>query len=368
LAACGGSPTPQQPVAAAQQATATATPAPTMQIARPAEAHFTGVTLVAYGALFQPSDLKELRMTDEGPQPHSAMTVADVRCRAEDVVGTPYKVTCTNGKSSDSSDANEKWFRDRLAACFQTTVVALPPNVLHAIEASIQKGVVPAMPGARPDTTVPFVAVHVDGHFVDKPALIPIIEDECKNLPHPCDPVHRKVVGYQPPDPNAKNRESETHAFVGFGPSGYEVRPFLGLPAPLFRGVAVETIYAAPMLEGDKPDPRFVVQRYAYPPNSWEPPPKVSPEAVKETYARIVAIDPERENDATQLAIHLDRAVLAFAMQDAAPAKKHMQDLDAWLSRHPDALPKYDYAKVGIDRLHLLERGALSITDPCGVR
>lgn len=363
LAACGGAPPPAQPVIRAQAQSTAAPPATVMQVARPHEASITGVVLVAYGAMFQNGDPPH--MTDEGPTPHSTMTVADVQCRAEDVVGTPYKVTCTNGKASVITDANEKWFRDRLAACFHTTAVALPPNVLRAIEASIQKGIVPAMPGVRPETTVPFVSVHVDGHYVEKPARVAILENECTHVPHPCDPVHQRIVGYEPPDPNAKNRESETHAFVGFGPQGYEVRPFIGLPAQLFRGVGVATIYAAPMLDGGKPDPRFVVQRYAYPPNSWEPPPKVSEAAAQETYTRVAALDPENENEATQLAIFLDRAVLAFAVRDAGAARRHVHDLDAWLARHPTALPDTDYTKHGLETLHLLERGKLSITDPC---
>ncbi len=97
----------------------------------------------------------------------------------------------------------------------------------------------------------------------------------------------------------------------------------------------------------------------------WEPPPKVSDAATKETYERIVALEPERENDATQIAIYLDRAVLAFALHDGQAGRRYVRDLDAWLARHPNALPSDEYARHGLETLHQLERGALSITDPC---
>jgi hypothetical protein len=332
-----------------------------MQVARPAEASFTNVILVAHGAMLQTGD--KLHTTDEGPAPHSTMAVANVQCRAEDVVGSAFKVTCSNGKPSVITDAAEKEFRDRLAQCFVARPVDLPPRTLRALEATIQKGTTPMAPAVRPETTTPFVNVDVDLHIVAKPPLVPIYESECKNVPHPCDAVRLEVVGHHPADPNAKNIESQQHTFVGFGPDGYEVRPLVGSPGPIFRGIGVETIYAAPILEGGKPDVRFVVQRFG--PLAWEPPTKVSEDAVKETYARIAAIDPERENDATQIAIFLDRAVLAFAMRDERAAKRHLHELDAWLARHADALPKYDYAKRGLETLHMLERGALSITDPC---
>jgi hypothetical protein len=333
-----------------------------MQVARPREAHFTGVGLIAYGAMLQ-VDPKKPRFTDEGPAPHSAMATADVQCHVEDVDGAPYKITCTNGKPSAITDPNEKRFRDRLEACLHTNVVALSPQMLRDIEASIPKNV--ELPGTRPAATVPFVSLHVDRHVSKKPAGTAIWEDDCKGVHHPCDPARRWIVGYNPPDPNAKPVETRHESFAGFGPEGYVMYPNVGLPAPLFRGIGVETIYAAPMLEGDKPDPRFVVQRYKDNPFGWEPPPKVSPEAVKETYERLVALDPDRENDATQVAILLDRAVLAYAMRDGTSAKRYVHDLDAWLARHPDALPKYDYAKQGMETLHLLESGKLSITDPC---
>jgi hypothetical protein len=181
---------------------------------------------------------------------------------------------------------------------------------------------------------------------------------------HGCDGVPRVPIDYKPDDPKAKNVESRRESFVGFGPNDYAMAPNVSSSqGPIFRGIGVGTIYAAPMLDRDKPDPRFVVQRFAQ--SAWEPPTKVSEDAVKETYARIIALDPDRENDATELAIFLDRAVLAYAMRDAAAGKRHVHDLDAWLARHPSALPAYDYAKHGIETLHLLERGALSITDPC---
>ena len=365
LAACGGSAASQPTIHAQAAATAKPVSTPAMQVARSPEVHFTGVGLLAYGAMLQSGN--QTHMTGEGPAPHSNMDVADVQCQAENVLSSPFKVTCSNGKSA-ITDPSGKQFRDRLEACFHTNVVTLPPRVLRAIEASIYKGPVPASPAVRPDTTTPFVSVDVDLHVVSKPNQVPIFENECKDVPHPCDPVFQKIVGYKPADPNAPATETRTHAFVGFGPDGYEVRPFVASPGPIFRAVGVMTIYAAPMLEGDKPDPRFVVQRYAYPPNSWEPPPKVSEATVKEAYARIALLDPDRENDATQVAIYLDRAVLAFAMRDDAAAKRHMHELDAWLAKHPNALPADDYAKRGIETLHLLERGTLSITDPCAVR
>jgi hypothetical protein len=334
-----------------------------MAIAAPHEAHFTGVGLVAYGAMLQKAG-EPPRTTAEGPAPHSNMQIADVLCKAENVRGSPFTVTCSNGKPGSITDAGEKQFRERLDACFHTTAVVLPPATLRAIEASIFKGIVPLTPAARPSTAVPFVMVGVDSHVIQKPTEIAIVEDDCKGVNHPCDPVRRRIVGYKPADPNTPATESRAHTFVGFGPDGYEVRPNVGSPGPIFRGVGVKTIYAAPMLDGGKPDTRFVVQRYAYPPLAWEPP-TVSPESLKETYARIVALDPDRENDATQLAIFLDRAVLAFAMHDGVAGPRHVRELDAWLAQHPKALPADDYAKQGLETLHVLARGELSITDPC---
>ncbi|HEY2365435.1 MAG TPA: hypothetical protein VGH87_03575, partial [Polyangiaceae bacterium] len=112
-----------------------------MQVARPAEASFTNVILVAHGAMLQTGD--KLHTTDEGPAPHSTMAVANVQCRAEDVVGSAFKVTCSNGKPSVITDAAEKEFRDRLAQCFVARPVDLPPRTLRALEATIQKGTTP---------------------------------------------------------------------------------------------------------------------------------------------------------------------------------------------------------------------------------
>jgi hypothetical protein len=365
VAACGGAP-PQVATTYAPAPTTVAPPTPTMQIARPTYAAFTNAILVAYGAMIQSDTgwdsagfaLRPRTIDQSLLAPRSVVPITDVECRVEDVVGSPFKATCSNRRPRAVTDETEKAFRDRFAACFRASTVDLPPQALYTIEASIHKGAL--LPGAKPTSTTPFITLAVDAHIVEKPPLVPIYDESCAKVLHGCDGVPRVPIGYQPPDPAAKNVESQTHVFAGYGPEGYEVLPNVPPPGALFRPIGVGTIYAAPMLAGEKPDPRFVVQRFP-----WEPPTLVSEAAVKETYDRIAALDLERENDATRTAIFFDRAVLAYALRNGEAGRRHMQDLDAWLARHPDALPNYDYAKHGLETLHLLARGALTVTDPC---
>ncbi len=125
-------------------------------------------------------------------------------------------------------------------------------------------------------------------------------------------------------------------------------------------------LYAAPMVAHDRPDPRFVVQRFAYPSGSWEPPPSVSVEASKETLARIAAIALEREDTTVQLALVLDRAVLAYALGDADAGKRYVGELDAWMEAHPNATvaPALDMPHT-LETLRALASGGFSPSDPC---
>lgn len=360
LASCGA---PAQPVVSASHTTG---PAPqkttTVEIARAAEVHFSMTGIAFYGAMIQTHDGfddhgRPLHPTprDTAFAPGSTVSIASAACTIERLTGKPNRTVCAAHASHAEADADEARFLARVNACFHVAPIALSAPALRTLEASTT---------TRPESSAPFVTVAITSRTTELVPVAPYVYDGCKNVGHPCDPGPRHIVDVTPVDPSkAIAHVVERHDFAAYGPQGYTFAT-QGGPYPL-TGTAL--LYAAPMLVGDRPDARFVVQRYAYPPNAWEPPPSVSVDASRETLSRLAALAIDHENETVQLALVLDRALLAYAIGDDAAGKRYVTELDAWTATHPRAFATATQLDMShtVETLRTLASGGFSVKDPC---
>jgi len=349
LTACGGAPPP--PVAVRPPAVVAPPAAPTVLVAATPIVEFTGADLALYGAMMQPGTL------DTDLAPGSAVGVAEITCHV-DTVAHPRTIACANAAPAANAGPEETELRARLSACLRPKRVALAPSELRALEASVPAGGI--VPSARPRSRAAFVLLVVDSRERKE---VPM---ESLAIWGGMDPP--RVVGWRKPDPADANKTVQRRTFVEWGPHDFVYVTGNAMPAPLFRRVATPVLYAAPKLPGGKPDLRFVVHRFHDNPYSYEPPPRVSEAESKAAYERLSTLSLDGEDARVQLAIVLDRAVLAYAIGDARAGAARTSELDAWLATHDPKLEGWAASEMErtLGTLHALSRGGYRVEDPCG--
>lgn len=355
LAACGGAPIEVAPPATTASASPSTLPVVAVEIARTTPVSFTETGIAFYGAMLPSRDgwdpygraLHPLPVSSD-LAPGSVVTFANVACTTT-LVGGKAPTTC-------ASKTGEGSFVDRLNACFRVKTIGVSAPALRAFEAT------PAT--TRPESPAQFVTVDLLTRQTEIIPFAPVVtvDDGCKNVPHPCDPGPRHIIDVVPTNPSKTlTRVVETRSFTAYGPQ----HQTLPTGVTVFPRTSTPVAYGAPMLAGGRPDPRFVVRRNAYPINSWEPPPSVSVETSKETLARIAPMALDREDEGVQLALVVDRAVLAYAIGDGESGKRYVRELDAWILAHPKAVEGVYGMPHTLETFHTLVAGGFTTSDPC---